>query len=82
MPKKRKHHAVPQIRRRHALPFNFVSGIIYATAAILSIALGGLFYKGYRDSLRTPLATPSRANAPQPDIPFGSPLFIRIIPVF
>ncbi|NCC51154.1 MAG: hypothetical protein EOM20_08060, partial [Spartobacteria bacterium] len=46
---KRKKKA-PHHKRRHPLPFNFISGLIYVGAVVLCISLGAMFYKGYKNA--------------------------------
>lgn len=47
MPKKRQQR-ISHLQHKKPLPFNLASGIIYAIAAIMVIALGGIFYSGYQ----------------------------------
>ena len=68
MPKKRKQR-VSQVRKSGPLHFNLVSGIIYSTAAISALALGGIFFKGYFQAQRDLAKLEPAIQAASPDIP-------------
>jgi hypothetical protein len=76
MPRKHKHHAGAHLHRRHHRSLNFTSGIVYATAVIVSIAMGALFYSGYQRAQRN-LAAASLASQPSPNIPPGAKAIVR-----
>lgn len=73
----RKRH-VTHHRHKSAMPFNFVSGLVYAGAVIASVALGGLFYKGIRTAqLKTQKAAKTSAADFYPDLPPGARVVTR-----
>ena len=76
MRKIRKRH-VTHPRHKPVVPFNFVSGLVYAAAVIVSIALGGLFYKGIRNAQIKTHAKPKGAAVAYPDLPPGAKVVSR-----
>ena len=76
MRKIRKRHVTPH-RHKSVMPFNFVSGLVYASAVIVSIALGGLFYKGVRNAqLKSREGAKSEAEF-YPNLPPGAKVVKR-----
>ena len=49
---KKKRHSSSPLRAGPPIPFNFFTGLIFAGAAMVCIVLGGMFYRGYRHTLR------------------------------
>lgn len=81
MLRKRKRHPSHHAPKHHrAKPFNFASGMVYAGAVILSMALGGLFYKGYRDAQKAQLeqAQPGEPATSSPLLPPGARVLKKI----
>ncbi|MBN1270335.1 MAG: fibronectin type III domain-containing protein [Kiritimatiellae bacterium] len=63
-------------RKRHGLPFNFLSGFIYTGAVILSIALGAMFYKGVK-SADVDAAGRTADHVEASDLPPGARVVIK-----
>jgi len=76
MRKIRKRH-VTHPRHKPVMPFNFVSGLVYAAAVIVSIALGGLFYKGIRNAQIKTHSKSKGAEVSYPDLPPGAKVVSR-----
>ncbi len=70
----RKRHAQ---RHKHPKPFNFVSGFIYTGAVIVSITLGALFYRGYRDAGKAHARANPGEEYVSPDLPPGAKVITR-----
>lgn len=82
MPKRIKRH-VSHLHhpRRHPRSFNFASGLIYAFAVMVSIALGALFYRGYRSARQEQApAAPAEPTAASSYLPPGAKVVTRTPP--
>ena len=85
MPKRLKRHVVTHLYRKPLLPpkpsgSNLGVGIVYVVAAVLCIALGAFFYKGYRNSEAALLANapPDQHQFDVPDVPPGATVITRV----
>ena len=76
MRKKRRKKPVPHVRRKHAMPFNFASGLIYSITAIAAVTLGAFFYRSVRNAPEPALGSPSPGEE-SPVVPPGSKVITR-----
>ena len=76
MPKKRQQR-ISHLQHRKPLPFNLVSGIIYATSAIFAIALGGVFFKAYHRAKAEMSKKEPAYQSMSLDIPPGATVVMR-----
>ena len=68
MPKKRKQRVL-QVHKSRSPHFNLVSGIIYSIAVIATLALGGVFFKGYFQAQRDLVKLEPASQTASPDLP-------------
>ena len=76
MARKQQQH-ISHLPHRKPRPFNLASGIIYATAAIAAIALGGIFFRSYYRAKSEEKAQAAASHIESLGLPPGSKVIVK-----